>query len=748
MKRKAIALGVAMAAGTLGFVALGPGFGPDVLASAQPGTAGTPSLPEQTGTASATASGTQHRPPAILSAADLPVRPGDDTYTVPAQPADTSFSQVSWATADTATPSRGFFLKPADDEPVVAPDAHAAKALVLGAAGALIQAGPGDDLSLRTSKLDEQGNTFYKFTQTFRGVPVFGREVVVQTSAAGEVAAVTGEFQPALQVDTTPALDAPQAMEQALDALPNRVGEAKIVQSPELNVYVDGQDKAHLTWKATVEYTSSTEGYRVEEIFVDAHSGTLVERLPRIFSALQRDTYTLNRTCLNNWNMNSALPGRRVRPDSDTHARDAWTNSGYTYAFYNKLFDRDSLDGRGLPLISSVHALFAGPGGGCSGDNAMFTPDRNQMIYGDGGSYLSNPAGALDIVAHELTHGVTSFESNLIYQNESGAINEALSDIFAAGAEAYRLSGGTLTQAPGSLKTSQRVWHLAEDSVRKGQFMRNMADPAADGQSRDSYPSRYTGSQDNGGVHINSGIMNLAFYLLSEGGKHPRGRTQTQVSGIGISKALKIYYHANVNLFTSSTNFSGARMRLAQSAETLFGKCSAEWTAVHKSFDAVAVPGSWTPCSGGGNGGGSNGGGTGGGGDNGTPPSSGLKVTGARASSQYSSSWGPQNLHDGTTRAWASSTIYNTYNQQWVMLELDKSRTIHDLTFYWSGYNYAGQYDVWAWNGSQWQYVTGYDQYAPANVKLPVNVRTQYVLVTMRYGQYGRWYILKELEVE
>ncbi len=101
------------------------------------------------------------------------------------------------------------------------------------------------------------------------------------------------------------------------------------------------------------------------------------------------------------------------------------------------------------------------------------------------------------------------------------------------------------------------------------------------------------GREDTGHVHSNSGIMNLSFYLLSEGGAHPRNNTDVEVNGIGIEKALQIYYHSSTNLFIKHTNFVMARDLLARSAEDLYGHCSEEWIAVHKSFDAVNVPGDW-----------------------------------------------------------------------------------------------------------------------------------------------------------
>lgn len=646
-----------------------------------------------------------------------------------------------------------FMLRPQPGNDVRADDANVAKNVVLKSAARVLAVGAHDDLVLATSKIDALGNTYFKFQQTYQGLPVHGREVVVQTNADNYVASVSGEFESQIQLpDTQPSLTSDAAFQQAFSTLPTTLTTApNYLEKPDLRVHVrDG--KSALAWRSVVEYSTAGEGHRIDEIFVDANQGELLARYSRVHSALSRKLYTLNRACLNDWNMASSLPGTPIAATADGHARAAWDNTGYTYGFYDKMFRRDSFDGRGITLNSSTHALFSDPSGGCSGDNAVFLPDRNHMIFGEGGSLLQNPAGALDIVAHELTHGVTFHESNLVYENESGAINEALSDIFGAGAETYVSSGGTINSAPaGGLKPDSNNWLIGEKSALDPSYRRNMKDPVSDGISRDSYDTRYTSSGDNGGVHINSGIMNLAFYLLSEGGRHPRGRTTTTVEGISMKKALDVYYHANTNLFTQTTNFSAARMRLAQSAETLYGKCSKEWHSVHRSFDAVNVPGSWTACSGtgGGSDGGGSGGGDGGGTGGGTGGTTPIKAASAQTSSQYSTYYGNARLIDGVNSTpWLSGTIFNPGTQQWVMLDLGSSQLINQANILWNGNLYAGQYDLWVWSGSQWQLVRTLSQSAPGNAQISVNRNSQYVLLTMRNGSYGRWYGINEIALQ
>jgi vibriolysin len=244
----------------------------------------------------------------------------------------------------------------------------------------------------------------------------------------------------------------------------------------------------------------------------------------------------------------------------------------------------------------------------------------SQMVYGDGDGSTSAPLSrSFDVAAHELTHAVTSASSKLVYQNESGALNEAMSDIFAAICEARR-DGGV---SANTWKIGEEVWTPGT----AGDALRYMNDPIADGQSKDYYPTRYTGSQDNGGVHLNSGIANLAFKLLVTGGTHPRSKTTINVPALGMEQAGKIFYRAQTTYFTSSTNFAAARTATANAANDLYG--SDAKFAVESAWAAVGVGSA--PSGGGGGGGG------GGGEPTATALTSGVPVTisGAKDSFTY-----------------------------------------------------------------------------------------------------------------
>ncbi|MBN1206793.1 MAG: M4 family metallopeptidase, partial [Myxococcaceae bacterium] len=183
----------------------------------------------------------------------------------------------------------------------------------------------------------------------------------------------------------------------------------------------------------------------------------------------------------------------------------------------------------------------------------------------------------LDVTVHELSHAVTDVESNLIYSGESGGLNESYSDIFGAVCESWTRSWAT----------DADVWKVGEDiwtPGTSGDALRYMNDPRTDGSSLDFYAD-YSSGVD---VHYSSGISNLAFKLLSTGGTHPRGRSTIVVPAIGVEKAARIFYKANVDIWTASTTFAQAKTG-TESAASQLGYDAATIDAVSKAWQAVGV---------------------------------------------------------------------------------------------------------------------------------------------------------------
>ncbi|HNN53783.1 MAG TPA: M4 family metallopeptidase [Pseudomonadota bacterium] len=491
-------------------------------------------------------------------------------------------------------------------------------AVVDGASAAqvlLARLAPSYRLSAETSfqvlseQTDENGLHYIRLGQLHAGIPVVDGEVVFQSERSGAVLAVIGELSPDLRVEVPAAAKSPTAGTQAI-----RRALASVAKDGTLHfhgtsslalVAPDTQptDPVRLTHRALVEYVGD-EGMELAEVFVSVATGEVVSQRTHIHRALDRTLYTLGGNCIGT--AMGMLPGTKVRKEGDPTSTDTDANNVYdqqssTYYFYKHLFNRDSYDDKGAGMIATVNVQFPA-GFSCSPNNAAWLGSPYfQMAYGKGdGMVLLNLTLGLDVTAHEITHAVTSTTSNLTYQNESGALNEGMSDIMGSGVEAWVASGGTAMGNPAMFKHSADTWLLGKEVAGPklpGGSLRFMDNPTKDGQSKDWYAERIMpGGTDRGGVHLNSGMPNLVHVLMTQGGTHPRGKSTVQVPAIGIESSLRIFYLTNSKLLTASSTFEQARYAMAQAAQTLYGRCTKEVSAVQKAWDAVGVPGVWQPC--------------------------------------------------------------------------------------------------------------------------------------------------------
>ncbi|MCX7403651.1 MAG: M4 family metallopeptidase [Planctomycetia bacterium] len=263
------------------------------------------------------------------------------------------------------------------------------------------------------------------------------------------------------------------------------------------------------------------------------------------------------------------LPGKLVRSEGQKKLTDAAVNEAYdfagdTYDFYRELFDRNSLDNSGMTLISSVHVGEPNASGTFqSMDNAFW--DGAQMAYGDGdGQVFERFTRSLDVVAHELTHGVQSFTSNLIYRGQSGALNEHFSDVFGILVRQWKLGE----------KAEQASWLIGAEVLvpaKTRRAIRDMENPGtayADDPDLGTDPqpshmkSLYAGASDNGGVHLNSGIPNRAFAFVAR-----------ELGGFAWEIAGRIWYDAMLQLSSRSQFADMAAITLQFAAdEKRFGK--------------------------------------------------------------------------------------------------------------------------------------------------------------------------------
>ena len=264
-----------------------------------------------------------------------------------------------------------------------------------------------------------------------------------------------------------------------------------------------------------------------------------------------------------------------VNANKDEYATDAHWGTAETYDYLLNVHNRNSIDNNGFPLVSFVHydQNYA---------NAFW--NGTVMTYGDGNSTssLSNPLVSIDIVAHEITHGLTDNTSDLIYANESGALNESFSDIFGTALEFHS-------------KPTTANWSIGEEI---GGAIRSMMDPniyghpdTYEGQSwRQTKGCIPTGNNDRCGVHSNSGVQNHWFYLLSVGGSGVNDATDSfNVAGIGMAKAEKIAFRNLTVYLSPSSDHDEARFYAIKSAIDLYGACSPEVESTTNAWQAVGV---------------------------------------------------------------------------------------------------------------------------------------------------------------
>jgi Zn-dependent metalloprotease len=251
------------------------------------------------------------------------------------------------------------------------------------------------------------------------------------------------------------------------------------------------------------------------------------------------------------------VPGDLARKEGDPAAADAvvnqaYDNAGTSWQFYHDIFGRESVDGHGRTLVSSVHFSQGY-------DNAFW--NGQQMVYGDGdGQIFQNFTNSLDVIAHELTHGVTQFTAQLPYQGQSGALNESMSDVFGSMVKQWA-KGQTVDQAD---------WLIGADIFTtnfKGRALRDMANPGTAYDDpvlgKDPQPAHMkdyvTTADDNGGVHTNSGIPNKAFVLAAKA-----------IGGKSWEKTGKVWYVTLTERLTSSADFAKCAAETVSVARDLF----------------------------------------------------------------------------------------------------------------------------------------------------------------------------------
>ncbi len=430
---------------------------------------------------------------------------------------------------------------------------------------------PAGELEFLRAERDELGYSHARYAQTHNGLEVIGGDVRLHADSSGRVFALNGSVALSSVRPDEAQVDADTAGWVAGEEA--RLGLSLTVTATPRLVYLvtDDAEGSRLAWEVVVE-GESNEGPVLDFAYVDALSSSLLATHPKIHFAQKREVYTAKN--------GSSLPGTKMRAEGDPATTNvdveaAYDNLGFVYSFFNSSFGLDSYDGKGATMKATVNY-------GRNYNNAFW--NGRQMVFGDGdGDILGPLARSIDVTAHEMTHAVTEYSSNLVYSGESGGLNEAMSDIFGNTVEAWA-RGDAL-----GFVVDERTWLVGEDvwtPSTPGDALRYMDDPTKDGDSLDDFKMYRSGVD----VHYSSGIANLAYKLLVTGGKHPRGKTSVEVPALGIEKAAAIFYRANSKYMNSRSNFQAARVATAQAATDLFDADAV--AAVHKAWDAVNVPGS------------------------------------------------------------------------------------------------------------------------------------------------------------
>ncbi|MBU3180998.1 M4 family metallopeptidase [Clostridium psychrophilum] len=478
--------------------------------------------------------------------------------------------------------------------------------------------------------VDNAGFTHIKLYQYISGLPVEDKQITVHFNKGGIITSVTGNvvLKTAIpvrslaksfinKITSSEAISIAKGECTKMDSLTSKNSQgllkgqaAKLSSEPTANkTFLVIGKKVYEVYLVNVKYTTPIIGNW--DVYVDTSSGKVISKQSNIRygdvpaigtgTGVNGKTKSLNLELENNktylmtdltkpmLNSNNITTfsanngdGTKVYEGTSSNGKftsekdkalvDAHYNAGAVYDFYKTLFNRNSIDGKGMEIRSVAHL-------GSKYNNA-FWDGYSTMWYGDGdGSMFTYLSGDLGIVGHEMTHGVTQANGDLSYNNQSGALDESISDVFGVLIKTYNKynvkNHGTWTFNPSDWVIGQDVY----TPKTSGDALRSLANPTLYGQpdninSYENLPDDY--DDDYGGVHTNSGIPNKAAYLIAK--------------SIGMKKTAEIYYDA-YNYFNYNIDFKGAANAIIRAATDLYGASSSEVKAVKTSFITVnALP--------------------------------------------------------------------------------------------------------------------------------------------------------------
>ncbi|WP_373304027.1 M4 family metallopeptidase [Streptomyces cinerochromogenes] len=483
-------------------------------------------------------------------------------------------------------------------------DADAGKA----AAARQIGLGAKEKLVVKDVVKDGDGTLHTRYERTYAGLPVLGGDLVVTTAKSGKTMDVVRATNATLKVTgLTPAVPKAAAEKQAVQRAKALGGTRPAADSVRKVIWAatgkpvlayetvvgglqdDGTpNQLHVvtdaaTGKKLYEYQGVKNGigntqYSGQVTLTTTQSGSNYTLTDGARGG--HKTYNLNKGTSGTgtlFSQTSDTWGNGTTSNAATAGADAHYGAALTWDFYKSVFGRSGIKNNGVGAYSRVHY-------GNAYVNAFWDDSCFCMTYGDGTGNVK-PLTSIDVAGHEMSHGVTSSTANLNYSGESGGLNEATSDIMAAGVEFYANNA----KDPGDYLVGEKI-----DINGDGTPLRYMDKPSKDGASKDNWYSGIGGVD----VHYSSGPANHFFYLLSEGsGAKVVGGVSYDsptadglpVTGIGRDKALQIWYRALTTKWTSTTNYAGARTGTLAAAGELYGTSSAEYKAVQDAWAGVGV---------------------------------------------------------------------------------------------------------------------------------------------------------------
>ena len=421
----------------------------------------------------------------------------------------------------------------------------------------------GSDLRLAKTERDAIGMTHVKLDQFYRGLPVFGAQLVVHMNGKG-ITAVNGKYVPEISLSNIPALTDKAAGERVLTALRKHGGADLKVKKAELSVYPAGLLEGTPV-RSVLAYGVEVQSRQLhEQVWIDAQNGAILNRIPLRETALDRRVYSPQYDPDNPDMFVVHREGDPLPPPSiATPTVNLYHFTGQVYNFFSSAFGRDSYDAHGITMRT-----------------VYLVNDQCPNAYWDGQATNYCPeVDADDVVAHEWGHAYTQFTHDLIYSYQSGALNESYSDIWGETVDlnnAFDGEGGSNNDDP---RPDGQRWQIGEDVQGLNQpalgILRNMWDPT-EYSNPDKVSSEFyhCDSSDGGGVHTNSGVPNHAYALLVDGtSRLPDGKfNKVAVAGIGFVKAIAIYFRAMTVYQTRTTDFPEHEQALKTSCQDLVGQ--------------------------------------------------------------------------------------------------------------------------------------------------------------------------------